>query len=544
MRDTTARHFRQVESLPEPARDIEPAGNARVMVLASGSKGNCILIAYGQHAIMIDCGITPEEAARRSRSVGYPLTQLDAVCLTHWHKDHCKHVSQMCQQFHCPLVCSKATMVGLETQPAKHRRAIPGEILDTLSADSPFEVIPIKIEHEEGSLAYHIRVGGKNIVVAHDLGAHNSTLLAAARAADCLCIEANHDSGLVESCVNPNHTPDLHKRILSADRGHMSNAQCAEVVSHVDPNRIQSVCALHLSGSHNTEELAEASIRAGIPEGARPALYMARQDSAVLIEVNRGLSPLELSLVEQFRMLDRKVDAIIGEQKQANSETSERRTVLGEYMVEMESLFESKDPGATLCGFDFFTNWLAAKSKDLGVSERMMFYYYKDAKVIVPLLGREVAKLLPLGTASELAKYAAVKGEIPTEMLQYAQEHPAHEVKAKVASILYPGKTGHFEGPEDHLTVTCRKAQVDTLRKKLDVARRFVGETASDADVIEFALEEFIQSHQQEDAAEVAIFAAHDEDIQPSISSFPAPPDFDIESILEETDATDTARHA
>ena len=49
MRESTKAHFRQVESLPEPQPDAAPTGKVRVIVLASGSKGNAILIAYGHH---------------------------------------------------------------------------------------------------------------------------------------------------------------------------------------------------------------------------------------------------------------------------------------------------------------------------------------------------------------------------------------------------------------------------------------------------------------------------------------------------------------
>ena len=538
MRESTRRHYEEVKALPEPVPDPEPVGKVRVMVLGSGSKGNCILIAFGQHALMIDAGLSPEETCRRARSVGYPLTKLDGVLLTHWHRDHSKFVTRFCTDYACPLACSRATIVGLETQPSRYRNADPKEVLDELATDSPFEIFPIKIDHEEGSLAYHVRVNRKNIVIAHDLGAPNSTLLAAVRAADALLIESNHDVALVHACTNEGHTAELHAKILSLDRGHLSNAQAAEVVGHVNPERIRSVCALHLSSTHNTEEEAEREIRAGLPAGATPQIYIARQDSAVLIEVNGGTSTLELSLTEQFRRIDGQVDGLIKEQQFADRETAGRTIVLGRYLMEMQQLFEQKDPGTVIEGFEFFTHWLDRKADTYRFSKRMMYYYLDDAKRVIPLIGEEVAKNLPMGTCAELAKYAKVKGQIAPAILQFAQEHTAQEVKVHVAKILYPGHTGHFDGPEDSLTITAGRKSINHLKHLLDQARPYVNENASDAEVLEYALVGFIQDQEKTLLAEA-------EAVEAQISeapNIPLPPNISLIDLLEDTTEDDTAK--
>jgi hypothetical protein len=308
------------------------------------------------------------------------------------------------------------------------------------------------------------------------------------------------------------------------------------VVRCVDPARIQAVCALHLSSSHNTEEEAEEEIRMALPPGAHPTVYVARQDSAVLIEVNGGPSPLELSLLDQFRKLDRQVDAIIGEQKRADSETADRRVVMGEYLAQMRGIFESRDPGTKLDGFEFFDNWKEAKAKAYGVSKRTMDYYLLDAETVVPLIGRDVARSLPLGTISELGKLAKAKGRISAETLQYAQEHLAHEVRAHVASILYPGKTGHFDGTEDFLSIPAGKEKVAFLRKQIEEARAFVGVEAPDHEVVEYALHHFIEYSRDEATKKAAADNA----------PFPPPPDFNLDDFTTEdaTNANDTPTRA
>ena len=531
MREATKRHFAEVKALPEPTPDATaPRGRVRVIVLASGSQGNSILISHGERAVLIDAGITESEIRDRCRSVGHTLAQLDAVLLTHWHKDHNKFVLEICQKYHCPLVCSKTSLLAMESKPFAHRRANPGEEVEV----GDWIIYPIRTDHEEGSLAYHVRVAGKNIVVAHDLGQPSSTLLAAARAADALLIEANYDADLLHGCANPNHTQQLHERVESIERGHLSNIGCSEVVSHVDPERIQVICGLHLSSSHNTEVLAEESIRAGLPPTARPAIYLGRQHSAVLLEVNGGPTKIELPLIDQFRKLDRQVDAIIAEQKRSDAETAERRVVIGEHLAAMRELFAQKEPEDMLDGHQFFDHWKDSKAEAYGISPRMMEYYLLDTETVVPIIGREAAIALPLGTISELGKLAKAKGKIAPEVLEYAQQHSAREVKAHVAAILYPGKTGHFDGPEDHLTITTGKAQVQHLRTQLEKARKFVSPEASDAEVIEFALEEFLQEHSKSpDTVLEAVVVTDD---------IPLPPDFDdFEFNLQESANEQTA---
>lgn len=501
MRESTRRHFREVESLPEPTPDAARPGRLSVIVLASGSEGNCLLVHYQGHTLMVDAGISPPQARERARAVGFSLDKLEAVLLTHWHKDHCAFVTDFCREFGAPLVCSSATHKGLAVQPGRHRMAKPGEALDV---GEEFTVHSIRVPHEEGSLAFQIRAGEKTLLVAHDLGSAPSAVLAAARASNVLCIEANYDQGMLVACQMPDHP---HERIASEDRGHLANTATAEVVSHVDPARIQAICALHVSKSHNTPVEAERAIRSGIPEGARPQVFVASQDDPVLIEVN-GYEPRpELALTDRARTLDRAVDALVYEQKVANEESQKRWIRFGAYLLEMQRLFEDKEPGEKLLGYDFYTEWHDAKARDLGVSPRMAWYCLRAEKVLVPLIGREQAESLTMGSSDILAKYVEEKHDMPAELLQLGKDKPAREVKIEVFKLLYPGKTGHFDGPEEQWNIAVKRDHLTDLKRKLEVAKGFVepitghdGKVyeASDAEVIEFALEEFIQQHQSE----------------------------------------------
>lgn len=59
-------------------------------VLASGSQGNSTFIDFDGVGVLIDCGISKKQLEYRLNQVGFDLTNIDYVFLTHDHYDHKK----------------------------------------------------------------------------------------------------------------------------------------------------------------------------------------------------------------------------------------------------------------------------------------------------------------------------------------------------------------------------------------------------------------------------------------------------------------------
>src|SRR5258708_37780825 len=59
-----------------------------VSVLASGSRGNCALVATSSTRILVDAGLSGRETFKRLRALGERTEEISAILITHEHSDH------------------------------------------------------------------------------------------------------------------------------------------------------------------------------------------------------------------------------------------------------------------------------------------------------------------------------------------------------------------------------------------------------------------------------------------------------------------------
>jgi phosphoribosyl 1,2-cyclic phosphodiesterase len=93
-------------------------------------------------------------------------------------------------------------------------------------------------------------------------------------------LESNHDPDMLRA--NPNYNAVLKARILG-DRGHLSNAACAEALLQLIASGTRHVILGHLSAENNTPTLARkvsrgALEREGIRDGEDVRLQVALRD--------------------------------------------------------------------------------------------------------------------------------------------------------------------------------------------------------------------------------------------------------------------------
>ena len=90
-----------------------------------------------------------------------------------------------------------------------------------------------------------------------DTGYVNKKFFPYLKDADHYVFESNHDETMLLRCKYPYF---LKKRIIS-DSGHLSNTDCAEILSLLISEKTKSIVLAHLSEEANTKELAISTLK-------------------------------------------------------------------------------------------------------------------------------------------------------------------------------------------------------------------------------------------------------------------------------------------
>lgn len=224
-----------------------------VHVLASGSDGNCTVIASEDTMIMLDAGISGRRIATLMARQGLDPHDLDAILLTHEHSDHVMGAGILSRRFDVPICCNRSTLICSNI----------GAVHDTILFETGkrFEigclsVDPLPISHNAADPnAFHVRSDRRSVLLATDLGRVETEVFAALRETDLAIIEANHD---VQMLINGPYPPKLKSDIRS-DRGHLSNVDCAHAL-WATSNERRKVFLAHLSKNNNTPVLARRTV--------------------------------------------------------------------------------------------------------------------------------------------------------------------------------------------------------------------------------------------------------------------------------------------
>ena len=232
----------------------------RAWTLGSGSSGNALLVESGAHRILIDCGFGPRAIVTRLKAIGVAPESISALVLTHEHIDHAHGAERAQKKFHWPVYASVGTLGALREIEPRWRHAVRGGSTTALEG---FTLEAIAVPHDaSGPMAFVITAqeSGARVGVAHDLGAVPDALVQAFSRCDALCLEANHDIGMLRNGPYPRA---LQERIQSG-RGHISNATSATLAATLAGPSLRSVTLLHLSEVNNTPALAERTVTEGL----------------------------------------------------------------------------------------------------------------------------------------------------------------------------------------------------------------------------------------------------------------------------------------
>ncbi len=94
--------------------------SAQVHVLASGSTGNATYVALGGAKVLVDAGISARRIQKGLESIGVAVSELDAVVLTHEHRDHVLGLGTLTRRHGVPVYARGFGMMFQDGQLFQH----------------------------------------------------------------------------------------------------------------------------------------------------------------------------------------------------------------------------------------------------------------------------------------------------------------------------------------------------------------------------------------------------------------------------------------
>jgi phosphoribosyl 1,2-cyclic phosphodiesterase len=267
-----------------------------VSVLASGSRGNCALVATTTTRILVDAGLSARETFKRLRALhdrdgdrnGEPTGEISAILITHEHADHVAGLQRLAAKLNVPVFLTAPTHHAWSRAVRENdaQGAIP-ELpkAEHFSAGRGFrvgdiEVMPFTIPHDAvDPVGFTFRAEGVKIGFATDLGYMPASVRNHLRGCSVLVMESNHDVEMLRSGPYP---WSVKQRVMSRV-GHLSNDALAEFFSNDYDGGAEYVILAHLSEQNNHPEIARAAAEQAL--GARQGLWHNRVLLATQTEV-------------------------------------------------------------------------------------------------------------------------------------------------------------------------------------------------------------------------------------------------------------------
>lgn len=232
---------------------------ARIYPICSSSSGNSTFIGTRGHGILIDAGCSFRALKSSLELIDTDLSGIEALFVTHAHIDHCKALEQIAKHTDIPIFATDETHRELIERRFLSPDAQVFDIEEEEYQSADFAVSAFRTSHDvAGSVGYTITYRGRRLGVCTDTGYVTEEAKKALLGCEAVLLESNHDVEMLRN--NMHYGPELKRRILS-DKGHLSNAACAEFAEELVRGGTRHLILGHLSKENNTPDTAYACTR-------------------------------------------------------------------------------------------------------------------------------------------------------------------------------------------------------------------------------------------------------------------------------------------
>jgi phosphoribosyl 1,2-cyclic phosphodiesterase len=225
----------------------------KIISLQSGSNGNCIFVEAAGVGLLFDAGISGIRAQERLAAHGRDITSVDAVLISHDHRDHTSCMGIYQRKFGLPICVTRDT---LETAGAKMRLGKITEIqhfaAGSLLRFGAVTVETISTPHDGvDGVAFVVDDGQRRLGILTDLGHAFQGLKSILRSLDAVVLESNYDPQMLAD----GPYPPMVKERINGPCGHLSNQEAAELLAAAG-GHLKWACLAHLSEENNSPRRA------------------------------------------------------------------------------------------------------------------------------------------------------------------------------------------------------------------------------------------------------------------------------------------------
>jgi len=236
----------------------------QVSILASGSSGNSLYVETEKKRILVDAGLSGKKITSLLAEVGRKPEDLDAILVTHEHRDHIHGVGVLARKHKLDVYANEKTWAAMS--PLIGKLDVAQKHLFEMGKVLTFDDLDIEsfgVSHDAAAPQfYRFYKDGKSFVMLTDTGYCSDYLRGVLRGADAYLMESNHDLEMLRMGSYP---WNLKQRILG-DKGHLSNEDGALAMLDLLTDNTKRIYLGHLSRENNLKELAHMTMENTLTE--------------------------------------------------------------------------------------------------------------------------------------------------------------------------------------------------------------------------------------------------------------------------------------
>lgn len=214
----------------------------RLIIVGSGSDGNCYILDNGKESLIIEAGMPVKQILK---ALDFNLKKVVGCLITHDHGDHAKYAKDLMSRS-IPVWATQPTHVALGTDFNHYTRF-------TWSGDQfqvgNFTIKAFDVKHAAaepvGYLIHHPEMGMALFMTDTCFCPYKFNGLSHA------IIEANYCERILQEKLEAGETNKVHRdHVLT---GHMSIDTCKNALLSYDLKTVKNIVLIHLSNDHSDE---------------------------------------------------------------------------------------------------------------------------------------------------------------------------------------------------------------------------------------------------------------------------------------------------